>query len=320
MSDSPSNGSAGARAPSGLLRRHGRWLVLAVALLLLAWLMRDLDRDAAWRAWLSVPAWVWSLMLAGLLASHLARAARIHNEWADRVPMRFRDAMALTVSHSAWVVIAPMRAGEAYYPLALRERYGIGLAESSLSLLRQRVQDLLALATIAACLLPLPAMVRIALFASAFAAVTLGARRGWQLLERWLPKLKRLSTLDDDPRKHLRRWLLTLINWVLKLAALAFPLTVMGGLGFEQAWRGAFGGEIAAALPLQPPAGFGPFEAGVWAGASAFAAPASAQVIVAALAVHLAALGFTLLLALLARASGWHLRPVTDNAGDAGNR
>ena len=317
MSDSPSNRTAA--LPFSLLRRHGRWLVLALALALLAWLVRDLDRDAAWRAWRSVPAWVWGLMVSGLLASHIARAARIHNEWADRVPMRFRDAMALTVSHSAWVVLAPLRAGEAYYPLALRERYGIGLAESSLSLLRQRVQDLLALGTIATCLLPLPAVARIALCALAFVAVTLGARRGWQMLAGWLPKLQRLSTLDDDPRKHLRRWLLTLANWALKLAALAFPLTVMGDLGFEQAWRGAFGGEIAAALPLQPPAGFGPFEAGVWAGASAFAAPAAGQVIVAALAVHLAALALTLLLALLARAGGWHLRPVTDNADDAGN-
>lgn len=318
MIDRRSTGPA-ASASIGLLRRHGRWLVMALAVALLAWLVRDLDRDAAWRAWVSVPPWVWSLMAAGLLASHLARAARIHNEWVDRVPMRFRDALALTVSHSAWVVLAPMRAGEAYYPLALRERYGIGIAESALSLLRQRVQDLLALATIATCLLPVPAMVRVALFVLAFSAVTLGARQGWHWLARRLPRLQRLSTLDDDLRKHLRRWLLTLANWALKLAALAWPLTVMGDLSVQQAWRGAFGGEVAAALPLQPPAGFGPFEAGVWAGASAFGEPAAAQVIVAALAVHLAALGLTLTLALLARILGWRLRPVTDNAGDAGN-
>jgi len=313
MSPPPLRGPAGLQ----LLRRHGRWLVLALAVALLVWLLRDLDREAAWRAWTAVPASVWWLAGGGLLASHVARAARIHNEWADRVPMRFRDAFCLTVSHSAWVVLAPMRAGEAYYPLALRQRYGIGLAESSLSLLRQRVQDLLALATIATCLLPLPAGARIALFTLAFAAVTLGARRGWQLLVRRLPMLQRLSTLDDDPRKHLRRWLLTLANWAFKLAALAWPLTLMADLGLLQAWRGAFGGEVAAALPLQPPAGFGPFEAGVWAGASLFGPPAAAQVIVAALAVHLASLALTLTLALLARALGWRLQPVTDNASDA---
>lgn len=298
-------------------RRVASLAVLLLAALFLVWLLKDLDLGAALQAWAAVPVWVWCLTVCGLCSSHLARAARIHNEWRDHVSLRMRDACCLTVSHSAWVVLAPLRAGEAYYLLALRERYGVGLAEASLSLLRQRVQDLLALGTLATFLLPLPPLWCALLFVAAFATVTFGSRWLWQVLARWVPRLAALSTLDDAPGRHLRRWLFTLANWALKLVALAAPLALVADLSALQALRGAFGGEIAAALPLQPPAGFGPFEAGVWAGAGAFAHNAGAQVVGAALGVHLVALAVTLSLALLARLLGWRLSPAQDNPDHA---
>ena len=49
---------------------------------------------------------------------------------------------------------------------------------------------------------------------------------------------------------------------------------------------GALGGELAGILPIQGPAGFGTYEAGVWAGASLHGGP-SLRVAAPAVAVHL---------------------------------
>ena len=68
------------------------------------------------------------------------------------------------------------------------------------------------------------------------------------------------------------------------------------------------GGEVAAAMPFQPPAGLGPYEAGVWAGMRTAAALPVADVAAAALTVHILMLLTTVASATLARALGWSAR------------
>jgi uncharacterized membrane protein YbhN (UPF0104 family) len=87
-------------------------------------------------------------------------------------------------------------------------------------------------------------------------------------------------------------------------------------LSFRSALQGAFGGELAATLPMQPPAGFGPYEAGVIFGVQWTSNVPWPEIAAAALAVHLLALAVTVGSAIMARILGWSERDLhrTDNA------
>ncbi|MEY2993989.1 MAG: hypothetical protein RL357_924, partial [Pseudomonadota bacterium] len=68
------------------------------------------------------------------------------------------------------------------------------------------------------------------------------------------------------------------------------------------------GGEWAAAMPLQPPAGLGPYEAGVLVGVQWMSELPWAEVAAAALTVHILMLLVTVTSATVARALGWSTR------------
>jgi uncharacterized membrane protein YbhN (UPF0104 family) len=74
-------------------------------------------------------------------------------------------------------------------------------------------------------------------------------------------------------------------NWSLKVLANGCLLAALAGLPLLDAWRAALGGELAGVQPLQPPAGLGTYEGGVWLAAGA-APDAVGLVVSAALAVH----------------------------------
>ncbi len=69
---------------------------------------------------------------------------------------------------------------------------------------------------------------------------------------------------------------------------------------------GALVGELAGVLPIQGPANFGTYEAGVWAGASLYGGP-SLKVAAPAVALHL----FSLATAVIAGAIAYALSPRT---------
>jgi uncharacterized membrane protein YbhN (UPF0104 family) len=97
-------------------------------------------------------------------------------------------------------------------------------------------------------------------------------------------------------------WLLSLGNWLLKIAVVALLLQVIlpesVSFGVQARVSAALGGEIAALLPIQGPASLGTYETGVWlfSGLPLEQAP---SVGMAALLVHLFCLGVSLSLALL---------------------
>jgi hypothetical protein len=101
-------------------------------------------------------------------------------------------------------------------------------------------------------------------------------------------------------RSGLAGWCLSWGNWVLKITAVAGLLHGLApeaaSLDFAQALAGALGGELAALLPVQGPAGLGTYEAGVWlfSGLPVAAAPLLGLV---ALGVHAFCLAVSLGLA-----------------------
>jgi hypothetical protein len=92
---------------------------------------------------------------------------------------------------------------------------------------------------------------------------------------------------------------ITAAQWATKLAGAALALSQLAGLSWFFAARGALGGELGTAQPLQPPAGLGVYEGGVWI---AGGAPHDAAALVsAALAVHAFALCVALAAAAIAQ-------------------
>jgi uncharacterized membrane protein YbhN (UPF0104 family) len=123
--------------------------------------------------------------------------------------------------------------------------------------------------------------------------------------------------MPRDLAAFVRAWLLTVLNWGVKVAALAWVLGLMGVGPVAACLGGALGGELSSVLPVHAPAGVGTYPAGIVAGAAAFGADKDATSLAilakASINTHLLAIvsalagaGISLLLPLLARAGSRH--------------
>ncbi len=288
--------------------------VLGVAALV--GLLHGVDTARMAQAFAAVPAWVWPLSVLGMVCSHGLRGGRMRAEWRQQLNLNWTSAWALVVRHSAWVVLAPMRGGEGVYLWALKNQGDIPYKESAMSLLKLRLQDMAVLGVLGVlAFAPVAWPLRVGLALAALLAAMWLLPMAW----RWLVARARAKGAAPERVPHsatLESWFYALSNWVVKLAAIALPLWALAGAslgadsgaGFDAAWRGALGGEVAAAMPFQPPAGLGPYEAGVWAGMRTAAALPVADVAAAALTVHILMLLTTVASATLARALGWSAR------------
>ena len=292
-------------------KKKSPWAMLLVtlaAVVALGWMLRQVDWQQAVATWGKVPPHVWLLSALGLAASHGLRAGRVRAEWRGQLRMGWREAWGLMVRHSAWVVLVPMRGGEAIYVWALHRQGGIPLRQATLSLLRLRLQDMAVLAVIAAALFaPFAWYWRLLLLA----AMLVGAL--WLLPAVWFIVQERAIRRSGESGRQLpppawASWAYAVSNWIVKLSAIAWPLLCLLPADFDAALKGAAGGELAAALPVQPPAGFGPYEAGVIAAMRSAAAVPWADIALAALVVHLLALAVTVGSSIIARLLGWSHR------------
>jgi hypothetical protein len=267
----------------------------------------------------------WTLGAAGLLLSYGLRAGRIHAEWSPRCGASMLDCLQITLIHSAAINLMPMRAGELSFPYQLWRRFRVPVADSASSLVWMRVQDMIVLGWLAVLSLAGVLWVRggasqwlalpiAALTTVAFGAVALqGARWSEALHRHWLAQgaaehagWRGLVTtfLAALARVRPSTWWWCIANWVAKLATLGALIAMLAGLPWLGGVCGAIAGEVAAALPVQAPAGFGTYEAAVALGAAAVAATALPQVLPAALVSHL----FVLAVSVLAAALAWGLR------------
>jgi hypothetical protein len=185
----------------------------------------------------------------------------------------------------------------------LNRRWGVPLADSAASLLRLRVQDLVVVGALAATLFvpwgavwlrAVLAVVAVALLAVVTRWIARRLRAGIAHVPNFVGKI--VAGVDSMPP---RTWLWAITNWIVKGATVALLFGALAGADSLASWGGAIGGEIAAVMPVQPPAGFGAYEAGVWAGAKLAGEPVDGQTALgAALTVH----AFSLVLVVVASA------------------
>jgi hypothetical protein len=289
-------------APVPAAARPLHWVrvgfTVLVCLLAWAWLLQHVQFDALTAQAARLPAWSWIAAGAALLTGHGLRALRLQRDWRHLAHVHWWDCLRLVLTHNAMVLMLPLRAGEGAYLIAVRRQWGVGWGAAGVALLRWRLQDMAVLAQLAVLLLlPLPAWQRV-----------LGALVAAALMHLLLPPIWRWLAAragaaggavgeSSDPWKGLGA---SAGNWTLKVLANGSLLALLAGLPLAHAWRAALGGELAGVQPLQPPAGLGTYEGGVWLAAGA---PASAvgTVVAAALAVHAFSLAVALGAAALAQ-------------------
>jgi Lysylphosphatidylglycerol synthase TM region len=288
------------------MSRHSTLITLSLCLgaLALFWLFHVVAFDALWPRLLDIGPAAWSAAVVGLFGSYALRALRLRFEWAGRCDHGFGECLRITLLHNASVNIMPMRTGELSYAYMLHKRWQVGLADAAASLLWLRLQDACVLGVLGvALLLPAPLSWRAALSLLLLAA---GALLGPPLLRRLRAVhagrtalqppgagrvqafLARATTAALRARGGAAGWLCSAANWLLKLVVYGGLLTLIAHLPPLAALAGALGGELAAVLPVQGPAGLGTYEAGVWAGVQSQAPGAfdNASLLGAALAVH----------------------------------
>ncbi len=281
-------------------------LALLLAVGLLAWLLRHADMARLAAAALALPRWAWAAAAGGMAVTYALRAWRLRAEWARLHRAGFLECLQIFLTHNAALSLLPMRSGEAGYLWLLNRRWGVPWADAARSLLWLRLQDAFVLGVLAvAFLLPLGAALRAALAgALVLLALTAAPALSRAAGRRW-PAVQRATSALLAHRADATGWGCCIGNWLVKLAVLAALLAALmarmdpqhrfDGFTF---WRGALGGELAGALPLQGPAGLGTYEAGVWVGAKLWH-PDPPQIAAAALAVHAFSLAVSLLAAAL---------------------
>ena len=184
--------------------------------------------------------------------------------------------------HNLLNIMLPFRAGETSFPLLMRTEFAVPVAQGASALLVLRLLDLHALLAagglglVATAARPYLASVLWALFLVLPLVLfplrkpLVGALRG-----RLPARLGQLMTEIDagipaDISAFTRAWMLTVLNWGVKVLVLAWVLGLMGVLPLAAAFGGALGGEISSVLPVHAPAGVGTYPAGIAAGAAAF--------------------------------------------------
>jgi uncharacterized membrane protein YbhN (UPF0104 family) len=232
-----------------------------------------------WQA-VGLPTILIALLL--LVGTYVIRTHRMHNYFPRETSGQFLRLFRVTQVHNLLNIMLPFRAGETSFPLLMRSEFGVPLAHGTAALLVLRLLDLHAL--LAAAGLGLVAgssrPYSAALLWSLFLLLPLLLFPVKQRLMRGLRgivsgKLARIveeidNGLPINVSAFIRAWLLTILNWGVKVLVLAWVLGLMGVLPVAAMFGGALGGELSSVLPVHAPAGVGTYPAGITAGAAAF--------------------------------------------------
>mgnify|MGYP000916670428 CR=1 FL=1 len=223
-----------------------------------------------------------ALAIGLMLTSYVLRAWRV----ADHFEIRgsFGAVLSLNLQHNLWNNLLPMRAGELSFPLLMRQNFGTDPAYALAGLFWIRLVDAQVLAALAlGSLLWLAKIEALALALVLLALVApfvLWSLRGRLAL--WTEENSELSgkvwssragsllrkVLNGLPRDaaHFARGVgLTWVNWLVKLAALAWVLRQFAPMAWPSASLSVLGGEVTSILPIHAPGGFGTYETGMLA-------------------------------------------------------
>lgn len=109
----------------------------------LVWLAQQLAPQ-----WHALPQTTWVAAGLGLVCSYMARAGRLHVEWAPVAKVSWLECFHVSVSHIAAVSVLPMRSGELGFPWLLHSRWCVSAGDAMRSLIWLRAQDAVLLCSV----------------------------------------------------------------------------------------------------------------------------------------------------------------------------
>lgn len=224
-----------------------------------------------------------STALLLLLMTYVLRTWRIYDYFPRETKGSFRRLFRVVQVHNLLNVMLPFRSGELSFPLLMKQEFGVSITRASAALLVMRLFDLHALFAAAGFGLALEhrnlwLWLLWALFAFS-PAIAFALKEGLLRQARKIshPKLQHMMAeleqgLPANTSSFIRAWGVTLVNWFVKIAVMAWVLVLLANIGLAAGFGGGLGGELSSVLPLHAPGGIGTYPAGITAGALAFGA------------------------------------------------
>jgi uncharacterized membrane protein YbhN (UPF0104 family) len=247
------------------------WAVLfAVLVALFQWV---LDWDATLQAWSNLSFHQIATSIALLLASYLARSARLYAHLYTGIHVRFYQCIRIILQHNFFINFLPFRAGEATFPLLIKRQFGISLSQATGILVSFRGFDLLILLTLGLITIltglqitdQSGTIVRVLLilFSTMCLLFLLLYNYGYSIpwVRKYWIHFKSGLPADTGEIFHLLFW--TLLAWTTKLFAYASILSAFLQVSTPLSLLSALSGELASSIPIYTPAAFGTFESGV---------------------------------------------------------
>jgi len=254
------------------------WLIFILFIVIVEWLWGWSEILAPWFNM------QWHQVLSGMLLiflSYCIRAVRLYDYFSKDA--RWWLTFRLVLVHNFLNNLLPARLGEISFPLMMKQYFGIEFIRSTPALFVLRLLDLHTIILIA-LLFWLPKSEMTALF-------TLGLI-GYALLPVILFPIrlkarkiiiKRIDKTNSESRLRsllqagekafeglprntmalIRTMLFSWLNWFLKLAVLAWFLSLFLDLAPHILVTAVIAGELTSVLPLHAPGGFGTYEAGL---------------------------------------------------------
>lgn len=222
--------------------------------------------------------------LAILVSTYFLRTWRLSDYFGLQGGERFAALFRLAQIHNLLNIMMPFRSGEVSFPLLMKTEFAVPVASSTAALFVMRLFDLHALLAAGGVGIalesahPVPAFLLWALFLIAPVPAFVARRPAIRLAAKVLPEklVREISDgLPADGGAFARAWGLTLANWFVKVAALAWVLGLLGVQPLAAAFGGALGGELSSVMPMHAPAGVGTYPAGIAAGVIALAGNAN---------------------------------------------
>ncbi len=234
-------------------------------------------------------------------ASYAIRALRVYDYFGADVRGHFLTTLRIVLQHNLLNMMLPMRTGEIGFPILMKRYFNTPVMQSVPALFWFRLMDLHTVLTLGLIALGaywvawywvlLAVMLMLTLpIVAFFAHHKLLARleghegRLFSLIH------KALDSLPKSRAEFWRSWALTVLNWVVKLAAFAWVFAQFAPMPWTAALGGVIGGDLASALPIHGVAGAGTFEAGVVFSTLLFSIPTELA-LPAAINLHLFILG-----------------------------
>ena len=212
-----------------------------------------------------------------LISSYITRALRIFLFFNSSVAISFTNCLKISLYHNFLNNLLPMRAGEISYPLLLNKYLGINFKPATASLIWFRFLDLIVLLSLATYALNSQItktnsfyIISIFLF---FTPLFLYLSSKFYSTD--VPKIKNkrnifskiisflISSIPSTKKVLFVSWLLTLINWSLKLSAFSWFISFTLQIDIYNSLLASITSELTSILPIHSLAGFGTYEAGI---------------------------------------------------------